>query len=84
MKIKKKRIKIRPGSDLQLNCFVHFRNQNLKNITCETCLDKKDGNCQGNNLKGIQCVLCMDTHSVHNIYIIDKNWQYCSTFRSIK
>lgn len=55
--------KVDPMEKLAIICFIHFGDQDPENISCETCLDFKQGNCPGEKLHGDECLVCMSKHS---------------------
>jgi hypothetical protein len=50
-----------------ISCIIHFQGQNPESISCETCLDYKEKNCEGKGFRDNDCIRCMAEHSEHSI-----------------
>jgi hypothetical protein len=59
-------------NELVLSLNVHFEGQvkNYPNISCDTCLDKKTGDCEGNGYKGDECIDCMIRNPHVRVYLV--------------
>lgn len=60
-----------------LMCFIHFGEQEIDSISCETCVDFKQGVCPGRGLKADDCLVCMASHGESSIIETDGNGVFC-------